>query len=282
MVRSDGLTLKGALALAYGVPSVRVIGPARLTATRYSFNAVVGDRASESFRSLLWQKLKNRLRLETHVEVRPFDVFVLSATEAPRLQRADGIRQRVWIQERSAQLEDTTMEGFANARQNILGKPVIDETGIGGLSTWSSAGRRNVRPSVAAILRDRFGLQLSEGKRDMEALIVDKIQPDPALMLLEQVGRVTSIAPRTFAAASASCSRSTELDAGWPPHFLRAAKLEPSITRKEQQTAIRRSLYQRSLRCRRVEASRVRSLRARETNSRQLLGGSIGCCSERK
>lgn len=133
MVRSDGLTLKGALALAYGVPSVRVIGPARLTATRYSFNAVVGDRASESFRSLLWQKLKNRLRLETHVEVRPFDVFVLSATEAPRLQRADGIRQRVWIQERSAQLEDTTMEGFANARQNILGKPVIDETGIGGL-----------------------------------------------------------------------------------------------------------------------------------------------------
>lgn len=195
MVRSDGLTLKGALALAYDMPSVRVIGPARLTATRYSFNAVVGDRTSESFRSLLRQELENRLRLETHVEVRPFDVFVLTAADASRLRRADGIRQSVWIQERSARLEDVSMEGVANALQNILGKPVIDETGIGGLYDLEFGWDQNRAVSVAGILRDRFGLHLSEGKRDMEALIVDQIQPDPALMLLEQIGRITSIAP---------------------------------------------------------------------------------------
>lgn len=198
MVRSDGLTLKSAVALAYDMPTVRVIGPARLNDTRYSVNAVVGDRTSGSFRSLLRQELKNRLRLETHVEVRPFDVFVLTAADASRLRRADGIRQSVWIQERSARLEDVSMEGLANAVQGILGRPVIDETGIDGLYDLEFGWDENRASSVPAILRDRFGLQLSEGTRDMEALIVDKIRPDPALMLLEQIGRITSIAPPHF------------------------------------------------------------------------------------
>ena len=195
MVRSDGLTLKAAVALAYDVPAVRVIGPPRLTATRYSFNAVADDRASESFRSLLKQELKKRLRLQTHVEVRPFDVFVLTAAGAPRLPRADGMRQRVWVQERSAQLEDASLQGLADALQGILGRPVIDETGIAGLYDLELAWDEDRIASVTATLRDRFGLQLSQDRRDMEALIIDGFRRDPALVLLEQIGRVTRVAP---------------------------------------------------------------------------------------
>ena len=90
------------------------------------------------------------------------------------------------------------MEGLANAVQGILGRPVIDATGIDGLYDLEFGWDENRASSVPAILRDRFGLQLSEGTRDMEALIVDKIRPDPALMLLEQIGRITSIAPPHF------------------------------------------------------------------------------------
>jgi len=49
--------------------------------------------------------------------------------------------------------------------------------------------------SVTATLRDRFGLRLSPGARDMDALIVDRIRPEPALVLLAGIGRITRGAP---------------------------------------------------------------------------------------
>jgi len=48
---------------------------------------------------------------------------------------------------------------------------------------------------VSATLRDRFGLRLSPGTRDMDTLIVDRIQRDPALVLFDQLGRITRAAP---------------------------------------------------------------------------------------
>jgi hypothetical protein len=48
---------------------------------------------------------------------------------------------------------------------------------------------------VTSVIHHRFGLQLSAGKRDMEALIIDSIQSDAALSLLAQIGRLTGRAP---------------------------------------------------------------------------------------
>jgi uncharacterized protein (TIGR03435 family) len=195
MVRSDGITLKAAVALAYDVPAVRVMGPVELLETRYAINAVLGDRVTQSFRSLLQEELKNRLRLETHTEPRPFEVFVLTATDSPALEPADGLRERVWIRDRTATLEDASMENLANALQGILGRPVIDATGIDGLYDLEFGWDENRVSSVTAVLRDRFGLQLAEGRREMRALIVDRIQRDPSLVVLEQISRVIGVAP---------------------------------------------------------------------------------------
>ena len=194
-IRSDGVSLKVMLATAYEVPTVRVIGPPWLAQARYSIKAAVGTEQSDSFRSLLREELKKRLRLETHFEVRPFDVFTLTATGAARLERSKTRETSIWIQDRQVRLRDATVEGLAGALQNILGKPVIDETGITGWYNLEFGWEENRVPSVTAVLHDRFGLQLSPGKRDMEALIVDSIRRDASLVLLEQIGRITSGAP---------------------------------------------------------------------------------------
>jgi hypothetical protein len=49
--------------------------------------------------------------------------------------------------------------------------------------------------SVTATLRDRFGLRLSPAARDMDTLIVDRIQREPALVLLGGIARITRGAP---------------------------------------------------------------------------------------
>jgi uncharacterized protein (TIGR03435 family) len=194
-VRSTGITLKGALATAYDIPAVRVIGPPWLDDTRYSLNAVVGIDESDAFRPLLQQELSKRLGLETHVEVRPFEVFVLTAADTSRLERAPDSGPSTWISKHDVRMRNGSMAGLASALQGILGRPVIDETAVAGSYNIEFGwGEDRVR-SVTAALRDRFGLRLTPDSRDMDALIVDRIRRDPALVLLAQVGRLTRAAP---------------------------------------------------------------------------------------
>ena len=195
LVRSEGITLKVALAVAYQIPAVRVIGPPWLAETRYAIHAVVAPEAPDVFRPLFQQELKKRLRLETHLEVRPFDVFVLTATGSPRLDRAKGEEPGAWIHESDAELRGASMERLAAALQSILGKPVIDETGITGSYNLEFGWGEDRVTSVTSEIHDEFGLQLSPGKRDLEALIVDSIQPDRSLTLLAQIGHLTDGAP---------------------------------------------------------------------------------------
>ncbi len=194
-VRADGLTVRRALAIAYEIPSVRIIGPAWLSETRYTIRAVAGLDASDGLPAMLQQELKRRLHIEAHVEPRPFDVFVLTAID-PRLVRAGGTNPGTWIQKTSVQLRDGSMGRVAEALQAILGQPVIDETHVKGEYDLSFDWRNEDRvASLTATLRDRFGLQLAPGKREMDALVIDRIRRDAVLLLLAEAGRLTRGAP---------------------------------------------------------------------------------------
>ena len=195
MIRSDGISLKVMLAVAFDVPAVRVIGPDWLGQTRYSINAVVGLDDQEAFRPLLQQELARRLNLQTHREIRQFDVLVLSAPGSPRLERSRHVDSGTWVRYYDAVLRDATMERVASALQSILGRPVIDETGITGKYNLELAWGEDRIATLTAALQDRFGLRLSLEKRELDALIVDSVQRDAGLMLLEGAGRLTRSAP---------------------------------------------------------------------------------------
>jgi uncharacterized protein (TIGR03435 family) len=194
-IRSNGMTLKAALATAFDMPAVRIIGPPWLAETRYAINAVVDLDDQDAFHSLLRQELKSRLRLETHIEVRPFDVFVLTATGAPRLERSRDSSPNTWIRERDALLRSASMQRLASALQAVLGGPVVDETGITGDYDLDFSWGEDRVAAVTAALQDRFGLRLSADRRDMEALIVDSVRRDASLVLLDGADRLTRGAP---------------------------------------------------------------------------------------
>jgi uncharacterized protein (TIGR03435 family) len=189
------MTLKSAVALAYEVPAVRVIAPPWLEDARYTINAMVPAERSTTFRTLLQRELTNRLNLEAHFEVRPFDVFVLTASDAPRLEKSTGGTTSVWISGRHAEMQDVTMDRLAATLQNILGKPVVDETAISDSYDFDLEWEEDRIASLTAALRDRFGLKLTPAKRNMEALVVDDIRRDASLALLGHIGRLTRNAP---------------------------------------------------------------------------------------
>lgn len=194
-ISANGVTLRGVIATAYDMPAVRVIGPPWLDDTRYSVNAVLGLNESKKFRPLLQEEFQKRLGLETHVEVRPFEVFVLTVSDRPRLDHAGGPGPSTWISRHDVRMRGVSMQDLASAIQGILRRPVVDETGVRGSYDMEFGWGEDRVASVTATLRDRFGLRLSPGTRDIEVLIVDRIRRDPALVLFDGIGRVTRAAP---------------------------------------------------------------------------------------
>jgi uncharacterized protein (TIGR03435 family) len=194
-LRSNGITLKAVIATAFNIPAVRVFAPAWLADTRYSMTAVIGPDETTSFHALLQEELTERLGLETHIEPRAFDVFVLSASEAPRLPPARGDLVTIRIGDEKVAFQRATAKDIASALQSVLGQPVIDETGLRGTYDFEIGWGENRAAAVTATLRDQFGLRLTPARRQMDALIVDAINRDASLTLLGQVGRLTRPAP---------------------------------------------------------------------------------------
>ena len=202
-LRSEGMTLKTAIATAYDFPTVRVIGPSWLEQTRYSINASVPPDAPDSLRTLLQQELNTRLRLRTHTEVRAFDVFVLTAADPSRLQRAPGDKPNIWVHESGMEAQEASTEHIARTLQGVLSAPVIDESGLNGTFELDIEWTQDRVGSLTAAL-ERNGLRLTPAKRDMMALVVDDVRRDPALVVLGRVGQLTDSAPSNIRQAVAN------------------------------------------------------------------------------
>lgn len=195
VVRADGLTLRQALATAYEMPAVRIAGPTWIDDVRYSIDASVPPEASATFRALLREELQGRLNLRTHIERRPFDVYVLGAGPSPRLERASGQSLAVWVRETDAQMQDGSMKDLANLVQGILRTPVVDETHLEGAYNVAFGWTEDRLESVTAAIEGKFGLRLTPARRELETLVIDEIRREPALVLLDHVGRLTRAAP---------------------------------------------------------------------------------------
>jgi uncharacterized protein (TIGR03435 family) len=198
-IRADGISLKNAIALAYDVPTIRVIAPDWMAERRYSLEALVPrnavNDASRSWRPLLQQELSSLLRLQTHLEQRPFEVLVLTAAPVQRLTPAPGGGFSAWVDERRARLRNATTADLAQVLNGIVGMPVVDETKLRGVYDLEFGWREDRIPSVTTVLEEQYGLRLSTGTRDLEALVVDEAHRNLSLVLVAQVERATRRAP---------------------------------------------------------------------------------------
>ena len=196
VMRADGVTLLLAISVAYRFPVTRIVAPAWVGQTRFAIAAETPDQDRELFDRLFQEELTARFDLEAHVEKRAFDVLVLSAGPKPDLPDTSQEEPGYRISTSNARLRGASMDTVAGGLQSVLGKPVLNETGIGGAYNLEFAWGEDRLATVTAALRNKFGLELKPAKRELDALVVDRIQPDGALSVLDRVGRMSSGAPR--------------------------------------------------------------------------------------
>jgi uncharacterized protein (TIGR03435 family) len=188
------------IAQAFGVQQKDQLigGPSWSTSARYDITAttplLMPTRAQQS--AMLLNLLKDRFRLETHVEQRPIDAYEL------RLARADG-KLGPGLRPFTADCE--ALRGSSNACgassngpvHTATGMPlrmlyegqlpgtierrIIDKTGLTGVFSWELQTQRDPNdtsaPSIFTALQEQLGLKLVPATVPLDVVVIDHIEP---------------------------------------------------------------------------------------------------------
>jgi uncharacterized protein (TIGR03435 family) len=192
---------------AYGIPYYRFFGaPDWVNSDRYDIAAKGPVTAGQKEMMLMLQSLlAERFAMKAHFETRDVPAFILTVAKGgPKMQflgsedcvprdntkpGASSVpnvcgnnllpRNGGWV------ATHISMPGVVGALSRVLGRPVIDHTGIKGMfdvhMQWSddlapsdSAG--DAPPSFSTALRETLGLELKSGRGPAQVLVIDHIE----------------------------------------------------------------------------------------------------------
>jgi uncharacterized protein (TIGR03435 family) len=175
---------------AYGVQSYQVTGgPDWITTDRYTIEAKTDktDASQEEMRAMLQTLLADRFKLRVRQETKAFDAYNLIVNKGgPKLKPlAKGEDQHCTVNN-SFVCGITDMGTLARSLKDMVGRPVIDKTGIEGrynvlldFDTYSAEGRTPPegydKPSLQHALEDQLGLRMVPAKMAMPVYVVESI-----------------------------------------------------------------------------------------------------------
>jgi uncharacterized protein (TIGR03435 family) len=183
--------VKQLIQIAWGVEDYEVSGgPDWLTTDWYDIEAKApgADAARPEMTLMLQSLLVSRFKLQLRHETKNLAVYELRvAKNGPKLrpmQDGEASRRR-W--DKYFQCGIHTTAQLAKSLTNLVGRPVIDKTGLEGrfdilldFDVYSSRGETPPpgfdKPSVFKALQDQLGLRLDSQKASFPVLIVESIQ----------------------------------------------------------------------------------------------------------
>jgi hypothetical protein len=148
-VEADGIALRELVAFAWSMPAARVIGAGWLD-DRYR----VSERATEELA-----------------------VYVLRVADPGALkahQSNDGLPERTETTNTSINAVNLPIARFENLLSRLLERPVVHEAGLEGRLTVRFDVSDTSAKTIAQALRRHLGLELSEGRREVEVLKVTR------------------------------------------------------------------------------------------------------------
>ena len=173
-VRADSIALRDLLAFAHQVLPAQIAGPGWLN-DHYRVAATASGNNPASFRAALANAETAQLHLREVNSTKPLPVLELKAA-SPELARARESSGAVSLSGGADRLDakNVPIARFAGLLAKILGRPVIDETGLQGSYTFQLAWDAGDDKSLARACRDQLGLEWTEVRRDMPVITVER------------------------------------------------------------------------------------------------------------
>lgn len=182
----SGMSIRNLIWLAWHLPPERVLGgPKWLDSDRYDIQAKA-PRGSSAADSAQWARIQtlfaDRLHLRVHGETKNESVYFLRVAKSGLRMEPDSSR--------SGKGSILPWKGIVSELSRIVGRPVIDETGLNG--AWhfgiryttedgTSAARgigvgTEPGPSIFTAVQEQVGLKLDAGKGPVDYLVIDSVE----------------------------------------------------------------------------------------------------------
>jgi uncharacterized protein (TIGR03435 family) len=180
----SSITAKALIAYAYDVREFQISGgPGWIGSEEYDIVAkpdgdVRGDRVLAMARALLAE----RFHLSLHRESKEMPVLALVVTKGgPKLRASTGSGPEVRGGRGRFVARNVTMGLFAaQLAGRMLGRPVVDRTGIAGefdiTLEWAFDQGANSGPSIETAIQEQLGLKLEAQKGAVDMLVVDRVE----------------------------------------------------------------------------------------------------------
>jgi uncharacterized protein (TIGR03435 family) len=190
--RSGGLhvenyALRGIILFAYDLRDFELVGaPGWIDTARYDIVAKTdsGPTGDDPFRERVRSLLESRFGLVAHHESRQLTAYAMTVAKGGSKLKAVttpgeqyGFRGGVGRNRGFA----ITMPMFARELARLIGRPVLDKTGLEGnydyVLEWSAdSDATSTGPSVFTALQEQLGLRLESMKAPTDTLVIDHIE----------------------------------------------------------------------------------------------------------
>lgn len=194
-------TVETIMLLGYGIQKNQVVGgPDWIRTERFDadgFATVEGQPDMRQFQILLRKLLVRRFGLATHTEQRELPVYVLTVAKGGSKMKEskgdpDGLQgdsDHQGAGQRSIEMWNTTMDGFAMELLLNTDRPVVNETGLKGrydlalkwtFDELNAPTDGSAAPSLSTAVQEQLGLKLESMKRKMNVVVIDRVEPPDA------------------------------------------------------------------------------------------------------
>jgi uncharacterized protein (TIGR03435 family) len=193
---ATGSVTRLSVMLAYDVQESQIVGgPAWFGTDRFVIEARSDDNQPHSVtetREMLQNMLTERFSLRVHRETLEGSVYVLTVAKKLGQSEHEG-NPNVRVSGDSIQIDGAELSRMTQLLSDILGRPVIDQTGLHGiydaslvwgdapvidggiLGTAAAAGSETDHESIFSAIQDQLGLNVVSRRVPIDVLVIDGI-----------------------------------------------------------------------------------------------------------
>ncbi len=192
------VVLKLLIGMAYGVDGFLIEGaPGWMNTERFDIQAKAGsDATREEMMPMLRALLEDRFQLKAHRETKEAPIFVLAVAKSgpkfaklkegrcppadPKSPPCGVIGSGANGMNRTMDSLGTGMAVWARTLSLVLGRTVVDETGLEGafdaMHLEYAPENTDGSPSIFTAVQEQLGLKLEAGKGPVDSLVIERIE----------------------------------------------------------------------------------------------------------
>jgi len=191
MLRATGMTAKFLIEQAYDVRDFQVLGgPSWMGSEQYDVNAKIeGEATNEQLRIMMQSLLRDRFQLQVPRDKKEMACYALVVAKGGsklKVPEADSEGKhksgRMSMARGRFDGDALPVDAIAHALEQVLGRAVIDRTGLTGAFdfklewTPDEARTESAGSSLFTALQEQLGLKLESTRGPVEILVVDRIE----------------------------------------------------------------------------------------------------------